>query len=86
MFIVFINHLITFFVAVKRYELTDCSQEVVALISHAVQERLKTLVEKLGVIAEHRQEQFKVCLLESNVFYQNSFVCISNKRIISTTK
>lgn len=33
-----------------------------ALVSHAVQERLKTLVEKLGCIAEHRQEQFKVCL------------------------
>ena len=52
--------------AVKRYELTDCSPEVVSLISHAVQERLKTLVEKLGVIAEHRQEQFKVCFFSDN--------------------
>lgn len=45
----------------KRYELRDCPQDVVSLISHAVQERLKSLVEKLGVIAEHRQENFKVC-------------------------
>lgn len=44
----------------KRYELKECSQDVVALVSHAAQERLKTLVEQLGVIAEHRQEQYKV--------------------------
>ncbi|XP_017491835.1 PREDICTED: transcription initiation factor TFIID subunit 4-like [Rhagoletis zephyria] len=44
---------------VRKHELTDCSADVIALVSHAVQERLKTLVEKLGCIAEHRQEQFK---------------------------
>lgn len=44
----------------RKHELTDCSADVIALVSHAVQERLKTLVEKLGCIAEHRQEQFKV--------------------------
>ncbi|KAI7687003.1 Transcription initiation factor TFIID subunit 4 [Sarcoptes scabiei] len=43
----------------KRFELSECSNDVVALISHAVEDRLKTLVEKLGVIAEHRQEQLK---------------------------
>lgn len=48
---------------VKRHELSDCPPEVVSLISHAVQERLKTLVERLGTIAEHRQEQFKVVCL-----------------------
>ncbi|CAG2112614.1 unnamed protein product, partial [Medioppia subpectinata] len=43
----------------SKYGLDECSTEVVSLVSHAVQERLKTLVEKLGVIAEHRQEQVK---------------------------
>ena len=51
--------LIVFFL-VKKFELKDCSQDVVSLISHAAQERLKTLVEKLGAIAEHRQEPNKV--------------------------
>ncbi|XP_054165319.1 transcription initiation factor TFIID subunit 4-like isoform X2 [Oppia nitens] len=43
----------------NKYGLDECSPEVVSLVSHAVQERLKTLVEKLGAIAEHRQEQIK---------------------------
>ncbi|KAF4531507.1 hypothetical protein B566_EDAN004103 [Ephemera danica] len=34
--------------------------EVVALVSHATQERLKTLVEKLAVIAEHRLDVVKM--------------------------
>ena len=54
---------LSFFLLVKRHELSDCPPEVVSLISHAVQERLKTLVERLGTIAEHRQEQFKVVVL-----------------------
>jgi transcription initiation factor TFIID subunit 4 len=33
---------------------------VAALISHATQERLKNLVEKLAVIAEHRIDLIKV--------------------------
>ena len=35
------------------------SQEVLNLISHATQERLKTLVSKLSVIAEHRLDIIK---------------------------
>ncbi|XP_075549042.1 transcription initiation factor TFIID subunit 4-like [Dermacentor variabilis] len=34
----------------------EVSDDVVALVSHATQERLKTFIEKLSVIAEHRQE------------------------------
>ena len=38
----------------------DCpSQEVIGLISHATQDRLKTLVSKLSVIAEHRLDIIK---------------------------
>jgi len=44
---------------VSRHGLGDTSSELVSLISHATQERLKTLLEKLAVIAEHRMEVVK---------------------------
>lgn len=44
---------------VSRHGLGDSGSAVVSLISHATQERLKTLVEKLAVIAEHRMEVVK---------------------------
>ncbi|XP_057369359.1 transcription initiation factor TFIID subunit 4-like [Daphnia carinata] len=43
----------------SRNGLGDPSAEVVSLISHATQERLKTILEKLAVIAEHRMEVVK---------------------------
>lgn len=42
--------------------LEEPSQEVLLLISHAVQERLKNFVEKLSVIAEHRIDFAKVSI------------------------
>ncbi|XP_076622103.1 transcription initiation factor TFIID subunit 4 isoform X2 [Colletes latitarsis] len=45
---------------VSEYGLDEPNQEVAALISHAAQERLKNLVEKLAVIAEHRIDLIKV--------------------------
>ncbi|XP_016768592.1 transcription initiation factor TFIID subunit 4 isoform X3 [Apis mellifera] len=45
---------------VSNYGLEEPNQEVAALISHAAQERLKNLVEKLAVIAEHRIDLIKV--------------------------
>lgn len=42
-----------------RHGISEVPDEVVALVSHATQERLKTLVEKLSVIAEHRQENMR---------------------------
>ncbi|XP_067125681.1 transcription initiation factor TFIID subunit 4-like [Centruroides vittatus] len=42
-----------------KYGLGDTPSDVLSLISHATQERLKTLVEKLGIIAEHRVENIK---------------------------
>lgn len=47
-------------VAAAKHGLEEPSSEVAALISHATQERLKTLVEKLAVIAEHRIDLNKV--------------------------
>jgi hypothetical protein len=40
--------------------LEETSSEVAALISHATQERLRNIVEKLAVIAEHRIDLIKV--------------------------
>ncbi|KAL1440044.1 hypothetical protein MTO96_009862 [Rhipicephalus appendiculatus] len=45
-------------IAVK-YGIEEIPSDVVALISHATQERLKTLVQKLGIVAEHRLENIK---------------------------
>jgi transcription initiation factor TFIID subunit 4 len=48
----------------SKYSLEESSSiDVVSLISHAAQERLKTLIERLGVIAEHRLENMKVSFL-----------------------
>lgn len=39
---------------------TDVGPEVVALVSHATQECLRGLIEKLTVMAEHRKAALKV--------------------------
>jgi len=38
------------------------TSELAAMVSHATQERLRDLVEKLAVISEHRQDMLKVSL------------------------
>lgn len=45
---------------VAKHGLEEPSNEVSVLISHATQERLKNVVEKLAVIAEHRIDIIKV--------------------------
>lgn len=55
-----INKLLLNFLA-RKHGLEEPSLEVASLISHATQERLKNLVEKLAVIAEHRIDLNKVC-------------------------
>ena len=42
------------------------SKEFTALLSHAVQDRLKTAIEKLSVTAEHRLDIVKVSSERSN--------------------
>lgn len=46
--------------AAAKHELEEPSAEVAGLISHAVHERLKNLVEKLAVVAQHRIDLIKV--------------------------
>lgn len=43
-----------------KHDVEDPGKEFTSLLSHAVQERLKTIVEKLSVIAEHRLDIVKV--------------------------
>lgn len=43
----------------KEFNLPEPSKDVVTLISHATQERLKTIVERLAILAEHRTENLK---------------------------
>lgn len=45
--------------ASAKHGLEEPSNDVAAIISHAVQERLKNLVEKLAIITEHRLEMVK---------------------------
>ncbi|KAK8730589.1 hypothetical protein OTU49_017465, partial [Cherax quadricarinatus] len=43
----------------SKHGLDDAPKDVVALVSHATQERLKTIVEKLAVISDHRLDIIK---------------------------
>ncbi|KAK6491960.1 mRNAion initiation factor TFIID subunit 4-like [Huso huso] len=43
----------------KRYGITEVNPDVVSLVSHATQERLWTLVEKMTVAAQHRTRSYK---------------------------
>nr|XP_020641393.1 transcription initiation factor TFIID subunit 4B isoform X2 [Pogona vitticeps] len=43
----------------KRHDITEVNSDVLNLISHATQERLRGLLEKLTVIAQHRMMAYK---------------------------
>lgn len=51
---------VPFFFPASQHGLDEPSPEVAAIVSHATQERLRNLVEKLAVIAEHRIDLNKV--------------------------
>ncbi|XP_074102374.1 transcription initiation factor TFIID subunit 4-like [Cotesia typhae] len=38
----------------QKHGLEECNEDVLALVSHATEQRLKDLVEKMAVVAEHR--------------------------------
>lgn len=46
----------------RRYGVTDLGAEVVNYISHATQQRLQNLLEKVSQVAQHKNGNFKVCL------------------------
>lgn len=43
--------------------MTDLGAEVVNYVSHATQQRLQSLLEKVSQVAQQRNVNFKVCLL-----------------------
>ncbi|XP_014675326.1 PREDICTED: transcription initiation factor TFIID subunit 4-like [Priapulus caudatus] len=45
---------------VRKHGLDDAPADVANLVSHATQERLRTIIEKLGLIAEHRIDTVKM--------------------------
>lgn len=59
------------------YGINDFPDDVVALVSHATRERLKTFIEKLSIIAEHRLENVRGdprCEVTQNVRQQLRFL------------
>lgn len=46
--------------AAAKHGLDEAGTDVAVLISHACQERLRNIVEKLAIIAEHRIDVIKV--------------------------
>ncbi|OBS81784.1 hypothetical protein A6R68_24226, partial [Neotoma lepida] len=43
----------------KKHDITELNSDAVNLISHATQERLRGLLEKLTTIAQHRMTVYK---------------------------
>lgn len=56
----FNNNTVFSFSLAAKHGLDEPPPEVSAMISHATEERLKTLIEKLAVISEHRLDVIKV--------------------------
>lgn len=46
----------------RKYGVTDLGAEVVKYVSHATQQRLQNLLEKVSLVAQQRHISFKVCL------------------------
>ena len=57
-------HFLSILFAAKKHGLDDCPPDVVSMVSHATAERLKNLLERLSVAAEHRLEIYKVHFVE----------------------
>ena len=56
------------FTARKR-GLTDVSQEVLSLVSHATQERLRNILEKISAISLQRLEVYRVINLTAHTVF-----------------
>lgn len=49
----------------RRFGVTDLGAEVVTFVSHAAQQRLQSLLEKVSHVAQQKNINFKVCLQRS---------------------
>lgn len=45
----------------RKHGVSDVSQDVLNLVSHATQERLRNILEKVSTISLHRLEVYRVC-------------------------
>lgn len=55
----------------RRVGVTDLGADVVNYISHATQQRLQNLLEKVSKVAQQRNINFKVCL---QPHYRNNWI------------
>ena len=46
----------------RKYGVTDLGADVVTFVSHATQQRLQTLLEKVSQVAQQKSYPIKVCL------------------------
>lgn len=60
----------------KKFGVTDVPVEAVTFISHATQSRLRTMVEKISIIAQHRLDSCKVSTHTGQI---RSIDCITSK-------
>ena len=56
----FVSYPFSIPIPVHRYGLSEVSDEFLVLLSHATQERIKGVVEKLTQISQHRLNALKV--------------------------
>lgn len=63
----------------RKYGVTDLGAEVVKYVSHATQQRLQNVLEKVSLVAQQRHVSFKVCLQPQ----QNAHFMKSPKIIIA---
>lgn len=61
-----------FFALAKKLGITDVPAEVVTFISHATQNRLRTVIEKVTVITQHRMESYKVSVPRNGFVFQSA--------------
>lgn len=54
------SHWVSDLIAAKKFGVTEVPAEAVSFISHATQARLRTMLERVSAIAQHRMETCKV--------------------------
>ena len=72
---------INFFFTARKHGLSEVSQEVYNLVSHATQERLRNILETLSTISLHRLEVYRVCKITTSNNNQNSCSITFHKMI-----
>ena len=65
------------FLAASKNGLSDVSQDVLSLVSHAAEQRLRNILEKVSTISLHRLEVYRVCESSTHVLvYLKVFFCL----------